>query len=115
LTSAYSTQLPIVPQRVGGEAALLVRFDRVLTVQPHNLCLLAKHSSTIHTEEMAASRSADAREPTRARRAGRVRMSGAERREQLIAIGRTLFADRGFEGTAVEEVRPGSGQQACGL
>jgi AcrR family transcriptional regulator len=53
---------------------------------------------------MAASRAADPRKPTRARRAGRVRMSGAERREQLITVARTLFADRGFEGTAVEEV-----------
>ncbi|MEV6597418.1 TetR/AcrR family transcriptional regulator [Actinoplanes sp. NPDC051346] len=31
-------------------------------------------------------------------------MSAAQRREQLIAIGRQLFAERGFEGTAVEEV-----------
>jgi AcrR family transcriptional regulator len=31
-------------------------------------------------------------------------MSGAERREQLISVARSLFADRGFEGTAVEEV-----------
>jgi AcrR family transcriptional regulator len=53
---------------------------------------------------MAATRTPDPRKPTRARRAGRVRMSGAERREQLITVARTLFADRGFEGTAVEEV-----------
>ena len=31
-------------------------------------------------------------------------MTGAERREQLIAVARTLFADRGFEGTSVEEI-----------
>ena len=31
-------------------------------------------------------------------------MTGAERREQLIEIGRGLFAERGFEGTAIEEV-----------
>ncbi|MBK6885835.1 MAG: TetR/AcrR family transcriptional regulator [Tetrasphaera sp.] len=31
-------------------------------------------------------------------------MTGTERREQLIAIGRTLFAERGYEGTSVEEI-----------
>jgi AcrR family transcriptional regulator len=31
-------------------------------------------------------------------------MTGTERREQLIDIGRTLFAERGFEATSIEEV-----------
>ena len=31
-------------------------------------------------------------------------MSSAQRREQLIAIGRQLFAERGFDATSVEEV-----------
>ncbi|HEX2856331.1 MAG TPA: TetR/AcrR family transcriptional regulator [Propionibacteriaceae bacterium] len=31
-------------------------------------------------------------------------MSGAERREQLIQVARGLFAQRGFEGTSVEEI-----------
>ncbi len=31
-------------------------------------------------------------------------MTGPERREQLIAVGRKLFADKGFEATTVEEV-----------
>ena len=44
------------------------------------------------------------REPSRARRPGRVRMTSAERREQLIAVSRSLFASRGFEGTSVEEI-----------
>ena len=39
----------------------------------------------------------------RARR-GRRRMSSAERREQLIMIARGLFAERGFDGTSVEEI-----------
>ena len=34
----------------------------------------------------------------------RPRMTGNERREQLIAVGRRLFAERGFEGTSVEEI-----------
>jgi len=33
-----------------------------------------------------------------------VRMTGKERREQLLDIGRTLFAERGFEATSVEEI-----------
>ncbi len=40
----------------------------------------------------------------RQKRAGRVRMSGAERREQLIGIARGLFAERGFESSSVEEI-----------
>ncbi|WP_423836010.1 TetR family transcriptional regulator [Streptomyces endophytica] len=43
------------------------------------------------------------------RRARRVRMTGAERREQLLDIGRTLFAERGFEGTSVEEIAAKAG------
>jgi AcrR family transcriptional regulator len=38
------------------------------------------------------------------RRAGRVRMSGKERREQLLDVSRSLFAERGFEGTSIEEI-----------
>ncbi|MEO3860424.1 TetR family transcriptional regulator [Acrocarpospora sp. B8E8] len=34
----------------------------------------------------------------------RRRMTGAERREQLIHIGRALFAEKGFDGTSVEEI-----------
>ncbi|WP_238694319.1 TetR/AcrR family transcriptional regulator [Nocardioides daphniae] len=36
-------------------------------------------------------------------------MTGAERREQLITVGRGLFAERGFEGTAIEEVATRAG------
>ena len=34
----------------------------------------------------------------------RGRMTAAERREQLIAIARRLFAERGFDGTSIEEI-----------
>ncbi|ALC05386.1 hypothetical protein CDES_04710 [Corynebacterium deserti GIMN1.010] len=34
----------------------------------------------------------------------RQRMTGTERRQQLISIGRAVFAERGFEGTSVEEI-----------
>lgn len=39
----------------------------------------------------------------------RTRMTGRQRREQLIVIGRALFADRGFEGTTVEEIAAHAG------
>jgi AcrR family transcriptional regulator len=43
--------------------------------------------------------------PTRSSRSvTRARMTGKQRREQLIAIGRSLFAEKGFEGTSVEEI-----------
>jgi AcrR family transcriptional regulator len=34
----------------------------------------------------------------------RVRMSGRERREQLVQVGRALFAEKGFDGTSIEEI-----------
>jgi AcrR family transcriptional regulator len=39
----------------------------------------------------------------------RSRMTGKQRREQLIEIGRKLFADKGFEGTTVEEIAAKAG------
>ena len=47
--------------------------------------------------------SAQSEEP-RPRRANRSRMTAAERREQLIEISRALFAERGFDGTSIEEI-----------
>jgi AcrR family transcriptional regulator len=43
-----------------------------------------------------------ARPPARAPE--RVRMSSAQRREQLIAVGRRIFAEKGLDATSVEEV-----------
>jgi AcrR family transcriptional regulator len=34
----------------------------------------------------------------------RVRMTGTERREQLIVVARALFAEKGYDGSSVEEV-----------
>ena len=42
-------------------------------------------------------------------RAARSRMTGRERREQLIGIGRKHFADRGFEGATIEEIAASAG------
>jgi AcrR family transcriptional regulator len=36
-------------------------------------------------------------------------MTGKERREQLIEVARRLFAEKGFEGTSVEDVAAGAG------
>lgn len=38
-----------------------------------------------------------------------MRMTGRERREQLIDIGRTLFAEKGFEAVSVEEIAAKAG------
>jgi AcrR family transcriptional regulator len=43
------------------------------------------------------------------RRARRTRMTGAERRAQLLEVGRTLFAAKGFEATSVEEIAAKAG------
>jgi AcrR family transcriptional regulator len=34
----------------------------------------------------------------------RVRMTGAQRRSQLLSIGRELFAEKGYEATSIEEI-----------
>jgi AcrR family transcriptional regulator len=39
----------------------------------------------------------------------RARMTGQQRREQLLDVGRKLFAERGFEGTSVEEIAATAG------
>jgi AcrR family transcriptional regulator len=36
-------------------------------------------------------------------------MTGKQRREQLLAVGRRLFAEKGFEGTSVEEIASTAG------
>ena len=49
------------------------------------------------------------RERPRGRRPERVRMSGQERREQLLDVGRKLFAEKGFEAVSVEEIAQRAG------
>ena len=39
----------------------------------------------------------------------RSRMTGKQRREQLLEVGRKLFAEKGFEGTTVEEIAAKAG------
>ncbi|GHG56592.1 TetR family transcriptional regulator [Flavimobilis marinus] len=38
------------------------------------------------------------------KRATRARMSAKDRREQLLAVSRQLFAEKGFDGTSIEEI-----------
>ena len=49
--------------------------------------------------------------PTTAKpsKTSRARMTGRERREQLIGVGRKHFADKGFEGTTIEEIAASAG------
>ena len=47
--------------------------------------------------------------PDRGHRPPRARMTGSERRHQLINVARSLFAERGYEGTAIEEVAQRAG------
>ena len=46
---------------------------------------------------------------TPAKPSPRNRMTGPQRRQQLIEVGRRLFAEKGFEGTSVEEIAASAG------
>jgi AcrR family transcriptional regulator len=56
--------------------------------------------STWHDEGVTAS-------PTKT--PSRNRMTGPQRRQQLVSVGRSLFAEKGFEGTSVEEIAAKAG------
>jgi AcrR family transcriptional regulator len=48
-------------------------------------------------------------QPTAPASRPRVRMTGKERREQLVEVGRSLFAERGFDATSIEEIAARAG------
>ena len=52
--------------------------------------------------ELPLAKRREVRRPPRTRE--RVRMSGQERREQLLDVGRKLFAEKGFDAVTVEEI-----------
>lgn len=63
-----------------------------------------------HDGPVSGSRFPGSAERGRPPRSGtRSRMTGQQRRQQLLQIGRALFAERGFEGTSVEEIAATAG------
>ncbi|MDA2989815.1 MAG: TetR/AcrR family transcriptional regulator, partial [Actinomycetota bacterium] len=50
-----------------------------------------------------------ARRTSKTRTKVKMRMTGQERREQLLDVGRSLFADKGFEAVSVEEIAAKAG------
>lgn len=67
--------------------------------------MTAASSPGAEVVDLAASRSV----PAGAARATRTRMSAGQRRAQLVSVARGLFAEKGFEGTSVEEIAARAG------
>jgi AcrR family transcriptional regulator len=64
-----------------------------------------RQRSAGHDEDVTPSGSpADSTSPRTASSRARVRMTGAQRRQQLLDVGRELFAQRGYEATSIEEI-----------
>ena len=64
--------------------------------------------------ELSAAASRTATRSTRrarstSRKGSKIRMTGQERREQLLDVGRSLFAEKGFEAVSVEEIAAKAG------
>ncbi|NLE79299.1 MAG: TetR/AcrR family transcriptional regulator [Rhodococcus sp.] len=55
-------------------------------------------------EGTVAAVSRSAQQDETAHRTVRIRMTGTQRRQQLIEIGRALFAERGYEAASIEEI-----------
>jgi AcrR family transcriptional regulator len=48
-------------------------------------------------------------DPSESKRVPRARMTASQRREQLLEVSRGLFAEKGFDGTSVEEIAARAG------
>jgi AcrR family transcriptional regulator len=90
-----SSVVAVLPQAPTGRAEPAVGKPAVDEVVPGPASAPARTSADPGVMMEPVSQSS-----SRARR----RMTGAERREQLIQIGRSLFAEKGFDGTSVEEI-----------
>jgi len=73
-----------------------------MTIQPSD-------ESLQHEESNVTELSPSTRTPRRPEPRERTRMSGQERREQLLDVGRRLFAKKGFEAVSVEEIAAKAG------
>ena len=60
--------------------------------------------ATLSAHDEAEPRTVAHRDDDAGPRAPRTRMSGSQRRAQLIAVARAEFAERGFEGPSVEQI-----------
>src|ERR1700744_1605521 len=96
LSEPKSDVLPITPRRTTHQR----RADTLAVGrppgQPRALMPSSDCSATDNLVGVAA--------PEKEVRAPRARMTGSERRHQLIDIARSLFAERGYEGTSIEEI-----------
>ena len=57
-----------------------------------------------HVVELKASPKVEISPAARKTSGSKVRMTGQERREQLLSVGRKLFSEKGFESVTVEEI-----------
>ena len=72
----------------------------------------AAADDTVVELSTAASRTATRstrRARSTSRKGSKIRMTGQERREQLLDVGRSLFAEKGFEAVSVEEIAAKAG------
>ena len=69
-----------------------------------------RHDGDVSDVQNGKSEKSESPKPPRAGgRDVRSRMTGKERREQLLDIGRSIFAERGFDATSVEEIAQRAG------
>jgi AcrR family transcriptional regulator len=90
LSEPKSEVLPITPRRIAATSGE----DRVHSRRP-----LGSDRGWQPRDNLL-----DVAAPDKEPKAPRTRMTGSERRHQLIDIARSLFAERGYEGTSIEEI-----------